>query len=352
MKLLKTDKTRAKVLVENLDDLWYLNSIIDSGDVVEGMTLRKIKIGDSGERNQKIIKKPVYLKLNVEKIEFHPYSNILRVSGKVVEGTDDVPAGSYHTFSVEEQSTITIEKNEWLRFQKTKLDEATKEKKPDILVVVLDRDEAHFALLKKYGYEFLTSLQGNVQKKVETTQQTTNFYEECITVLKEYIERYGINRVIVASPAFWKEDFLKNVKDNELREKIVLATSSSADRSAINEVLKRDEVKSVLAEARISEEMKLVETLMSEISKNNLAAYGMDEVETAVNSGAVNTLLVTDSLIRRLREEENFKRLDSIMRTADKVKVDVHIISSEHEGGKRLDGLGGIGAILRYKMNY
>jgi protein pelota len=352
MKVLKSEKLQVKVLVENLDDLWYLNSIIDAGDVVEGKTLRKIKLGESDDRNQKIVKKPIYLKILVERIEFHPYSNILRVSGKVSEGTDDIPAGSYHTFNVEEQSLITINKKEWLRFQKAKLEEAAKERKPDILILVLDREEAHFALLKKYGYVFLTSLQGNVQKKTDTPQQTSNFYGDCLDTLTEYVDRYSIKRVIVASPAFWKEEFLKNVKDASLKKSIVLATSSSSDRSAINEVLKRDEVKAVLAEARISEELKLVESLLSEISKENLAAYGINEVESAVKAGAVKTLLITDAIIRKLREDDDFGRLDGIMRAADRAQAAIHIVSSEHDGGKKLDGLGGVGALLRYKLNY
>ena len=36
----------------------------------------------------------------------------------------------------------------------------------------------------------------------------------------------------------------------------------------------------------------------------------------------------------------------------DKAKGEIEIISSEHEGGKKLDGLGGIAAILRFKLNY
>jgi protein pelota len=40
------------------------------------------------------------------------------------------------------------------------------------------------------------------------------------------------------------------------------------------------------------------------------------------------------------------------MKTAEQTKAEIYIISSEHEGGKKLDGLGGMGAILRYKLNY
>jgi protein pelota len=38
------------------------------------------------------------------------------------------------------------------------------------------------------------------------------------------------------------------------------------------------------------------------------------------------------------------------MRTVESNSGKIHIISREHEGGKKLDGIGGIGAILRYKV--
>ena len=40
------------------------------------------------------------------------------------------------------------------------------------------------------------------------------------------------------------------------------------------------------------------------------------------------------------------------MKTVDSTKGDIIIISSDHEAGKKLDGLGGIAAILRFKLNY
>ena len=40
------------------------------------------------------------------------------------------------------------------------------------------------------------------------------------------------------------------------------------------------------------------------------------------------------------------------MRMVDKTKGDVFIISEEHDTGKKFQGLGGIGGILRYRLNY
>lgn len=352
MKILHFQKNQAKVLVENMDDLWYLSNIIDVGDSVEGKTFRKIKIGGEDDRSQKIVKKPVFLSIIVEKVEFHKYSDILRVSGKVAEGKDDIPKGSYHTFNVEQETAITITKQEWANYQRQRLEESVKERQPDTLVCVFDREEAYIAIMKKYGFEIIAELKGDVAKKADVQQTPKNFYEEIIKNLKEYETRYKVKNIILASPSFWKEELLKNLKDNELKKKLVMATCSSCDKGAINEVLRRPEVQSVLQQDRASHEIQEVETLLSEISKEGAAAYGAEETDTAANAGAVKVLLITDGLIQKSRQEENFSRFNDIMKTADRSGAEIRIISSDHDGGRKLDGLGGIAAILRYKMNF
>jgi protein pelota len=364
MKILGFQKNEAKLLVENLDDLWYLSNIVDAGDEIEGRTFRKIKLGEENERAQKIIKKPVFLQIEVEKTEFHKYSNTLRISGKVSEGKEEIPKGSYHTFNIEEGSTIKLIKKEWLKYQKQKLEEASKEKKPDVIICVFDREEAYIALLKKYGFEILAELKGEVAKKVDFKQTSKNFYEEIIKALQEYAIRYNVRKIVLASPAFWKEELMKNIKDKELKEKLVQATCSSCDKNAINEVIKRPEVQTVLQQDRTATEIKSVEELLSEIAKNGKAAYGVEETEKAANAGAIQALLVTDGLIQKLRQEsddktsskdnskgiDTFERINKIMKSADRADAKIYIISSEHDGGRKLDGLGGIGAILRYKL--
>jgi protein pelota len=117
-------------------------------------------------------------------------------------------------------------------------------------------------------------------------------------------------------------------------------------------VLKRDEVKKALATDRTTKEINLVEDLMREISTSGKAAYGIKEVEAAVDNGAVEMLLVSDTLIQKLRSENKFAPLEHLMKSADSINADIHLISGQHEGGKKLNGLGGVGALLRYKLNY
>ena len=353
MKLLHSDlkKGEVKVLTQSLDDLWYLSSIIEPKDIVQGKTLRKIKIG-SEESSKEATKRAIFMKLEVEKVEFSKTTNILRVSGVIREAPEDVPLGSYHTFNIGDNTAITIIKNQWLKYQVDKLKEACLEKKSSLLICVHDREDAYFALLKKYGYEILAHIEGDVRKKREESTKKENFYATIISKLNEYVERYKAKQIILASPAFWKEDLMKEIKDDKLKEKIIVATCSSATKNGIEEVIKRPEVREALKLERAAKEINKVEELLAEIAKNNLAVYGLKDTENASLMGAAKELLVTDSFIKKSRDENFYGIVDNIMKTVDKIKGSIIIISSEHDGGKKLDGLGGIAAILRFKLNY
>ncbi len=346
MRILASDfrKGFAKVRIDNLDDLWYLSNIIEEGDFVKGQTIRKIKIGEDSSR---IAKKVVFLKIKVEKVELA--DSVLRVLGIITEGPEDVPIGSHHSFALEEGSIISIEKN-WLGYQIEKLKEAAREKISKILLVVFDREEVYFAKMKKEGYELMASLKGDVAKKIDEKSEGKNFYIEIINAIEGYDKKLSLDHIILASPSFWKEELLKNLKNDDLRKKLVLATCSSCDEKAFNEVIKRKEVETVLKEDRSVKEIKLVEELLAEISKQGLFAYGIKDVEEKASFGAAKTLLVCESYIKKARDIGKFGEIDKIMKMVEGSKGEVVIISSKHDAGKKLEGIGGIGAILRYKI--
>lgn len=337
-----------KVKTENLDDLWYLSHIIDINDLVRGQSLRKIKIGKGDERKVKVVKKKVFIEVKTEKIALK--DDILRVSGIITQAPEDIPKGSHHTLNIEDDSFLTIVKEKWLKFQLDKLKQASV-KQPDILICILDREDALFALSRKGSYEIISSIKGDVEKKGENVEIKGDFYSEIIKVLEEYSKRYKVKDIIVASPAFWKENLMNKVKDGELKQKITMATCSSVDKNAINEILKRPEIREVLRQDRVALEITVVDELLKEIAKQDLAAYGIKEVGNAANLGAVKMLLVSDKFVQKMRDDEKYEQLDSVMKIVDQTKGEIHIVSSEHDGGKKLDGLGGVGAILRYRIN-
>jgi len=349
MELIHSDfkKGIVKIRITDPEDLWYLSHLIDEGDVLTGTATRKIKIG-SGE-NDTVAKKTFTITIAVETIDLAEKGDVLRVNGKTQEELELVPKGSYQALSLEVGEEFILEKSSWLSYQKQKLQEAT-QKKYHYLLCLADREEALFALTKKSGYEILLKVKGDVPKKGNLTESKKDFFQEIGQSLQDYALRYHPEQVILASPAFYKEEILKKVSSLEVKKKITLAICSDVSETSLDEVMKRPELKNVLQLSRARQEKLLIDELLAEISKNNLACYGWKETQKAVNSGALNRLLITEHFIQKKRKESTYSELDSLMKQVDALKGEIFIISSEHEGGRRLDGLGGIAGLLRFKI--
>ena len=210
MNLINVDRKKgyAKLKIDNLDDLWYLSHIIEKGDLASSVTTRKIKLGEgSDDRKIKIIKKKIKLQIYVEKIQFSEAVDALRISGTIAQGHEDIAAGDYHTLSLEPGLVIELIKpNSFLEFQIKKLKDASLNKGSKVIICSLDREKAYFTILKKYGYEILSTLNSDLPKKRFDEKSSSQFYSEISKRLKEYIERYNLSKIIIGCPSFWKQD--------------------------------------------------------------------------------------------------------------------------------------------------
>jgi len=348
MKIIKKNlkKQELTLKIENLDDIWVLNQVIEPNDIVKGKTERKIKIGDSSDRNIKVVRKSIFLSIKVEKTDISENSEILRVLGTIIEGPEEVARNEHHSFNLEVNSVFTIIKNKWLNYQLQKIEEASKGPPINILMVVFDREEAYFAKLKRHGYSVLGKIAGDVQKKEEKHISKDNFYKEISKKIVEYDKSREINNIILASPGFWKENLMKVIPE-DLKKKIVLATVSQATERALAELMKRDELQKVLEQNRAAQESKLVDKLLQGVSKDS-ACYGFEETKEKVFFGAVSDLLVSHSFLQKCRGKNKYEELEKIMLSCEQMDGKVHIISSD-EAQKSLDSLSGIAGILRWK---
>ncbi|MBI2580382.1 mRNA surveillance protein pelota [Candidatus Woesearchaeota archaeon] len=343
MKILKKELKYGKIVVQaqSLDDLWLLHQTVMKGDVVVGRTTRKVRLGSA----EQAVKKQYVLSLAVEAAEFKEQA--LRVSGKTIEPKEDVPKGAYHTIAIETGDVLTVIKERWPKYQLDRLSQATQQPLK-LLIVVFDRESCLMARLKGGGYEIITELKGKVRKKDYGTATATNFYREITAVIKDYDERSKPDKIVLASPAFWKEELLNELRTDSkadlLKQKFVLATCSSVSENAVDEVLKRPEMETVLATATAANEMKLVDEVMVEIAKDGKVAYGAKEVGQAIDAAAVEKLLITDVRVYNNNDSE------LLMKTVEDKGGKAFIINSENAAGQKLDALGGMAAILRYKI--
>jgi protein pelota len=90
---------------------------------------------------------------------------------------------------------------------------------------------------------------------------------------------------------------------------------------------------------------------LKRLGKNEASvAYGFEEVKRAAGLGAVEKVLLTDKM---LRESDDEKRLliEEVMETAEQKGGTITVVSTEHEAGAQLSGLGGIAALLRFPLH-
>jgi len=72
-------------------------------------------------------------------------------------------------------------------------------------------------------------------------------------------------------------------------------------------------------------------------------------VEYAVNLGAIEKLILADTLLRVSEDEQRLK-IEKIMLEVEHRNGAVTVVSTEHEAGAKLLALGGIAALLRFPL--
>ena len=337
---LRGDVGEITLLPESLDDLWHLQHLIERGDLVFALTHRKVPAIADKARPEKLERRSVRLGVKVEDIEFHMYSNWLRLHGVIKSGID---VGAYHTLNIEVGTDLSVVKYHWRPDQFQRIEEAVAEsQRPRVVLALVEEGEATIGVLRQFGVQMAAELRAGSGKGSGEDHRSI-FFRDVAAAINQAA---GDNaQVILAGPGFAKED-LKKLIDSaypELASRIAMDDTSSIGRSGFQEVLRRGAVKSVLESSRIAQEAKLIEDLFREIATDGKAAYGIKEVETAVNYGSVEYLLVLDELARR-------KSMDGLMRDVATGRGKVVIFSSEFEPGDRLRSLGGVAALLRFKI--
>ncbi len=137
-----------------------------------------------------------------------------------------------------------------------------------------------------------------------------------------------------------------------MTDRITTVDTSSVGDRGVHEVLKRGAVEDVQKETRIAEESEYIDELMDRIADGTKAAYGPDAVAQAADFGAIEQLLVVDSDLREQRAGEGDWEIDvdHVIETTEQKGGDVTVFSSEFDPGQQLKNLGGIAALLRYRL--
>ena len=149
-------------------------------------------------------------------------------------------------------------------------------------------------------------------------------------VLKEFEKTFGT-----------KYDFIEYLA-TELREKILAVKDLSyTEEFGLQELVERS--KDVLANEEVMGEKKIMNQFLTLLAKTpGKAGYGEKEVYTKLELGAVDILLLSESL--------NDETIDKFELKAKELGSEVRIISVETREGVQLRDLGKVAAIYRYDV--
>ncbi len=354
----KLDEGFVKFTPVSFDDLYTLYCVISPGSLLSGVTSRRVQKdkeeGDRADSGERVL---ITVTVNVEKLDFHGFDDSLRVSGPITEGPEHIISiGSYHTIDVKLNTNYTLYRSKWTRSDLDKLIEAhEKAIKSTILLVAIQDDRATVAVLTRSATKILIELEPNIPRKSSSLSQNRKaqleFFNELTSFISEALNKYNSETIVVGGPGFTKDQFNDYLKDK--RSSFLPNTSfipaSSGGRTGISEIIKKGIPEQIAQQQQATLEARYVEEFLLRISKEEgMVSYGWDEVEYAINSGAVERLLISDGYLRQ--SPEGRQKVDELIEKAKNMGGSVSIISSFHDAGEQFEKMGGVGALLRFSL--
>lgn len=355
MKILEMNlkKGFAKVVPETLDDLWHLYNIIYKGDEVYAYTSREIKQDEKYARAKRGERVSVFIGVKVEKVAWDKLLGRLRVHGVICHAPEIVPTGAHHTLNITLNSPLTIVKEEWGRHHLKRLEVAKKASEKPIIIAAIDDEGYAIATTTHYGVEVKVEEKARLPGKLEGEKRSTaikEFFQKALGSLRQ-IWGESHNPLAIIGVGFIKDDFAEFLEKEapEIAKSVVDVKSvNNSGVAGIYEAIRSGVLTRTMKHLRVMEETEVVEEILKRLGKGERnVAYGLEEVHKAASFGAVETLILADTL---LREAENKERLslEQLMKDVEQKGGKIVVVSTEHEAGAKLSALGGIAALLRF----
>jgi len=293
-------------------------------------------------------REPMWVALRVEDVEFAKFANRLRVSGEIVGCSREDRFDFHHTLNVEPNTEIEVEKW-WKPDQEERLQDAVEAtENPDVAIATVEEGEAHLHTVAQYGTEERATITATTGKGDYARPRDELFAE-----LTDVLRRQDVDAYILAGPGFTKQDALDYIQDEapgsrrkHERRRHERCRRPRRPRSAQARRRRggpgRDSHRGGGRPHRRTDEAH---------RRGAKVAYGPDSVAEAADFGAVEELLVLDEHLRRERSAAEWSvDVDEIIETTEQKGGEVVVFSGEFDPGQQLANLGGIAALLRYRI--
>jgi peptide chain release factor subunit 1 len=267
-------------------------------------------------------------------------------------------------------------------------------------LIVCDKSEAAIGYLQGSSVKTAYTLDSNVPGKTraggQSAQRFARLRKEMLKSFLQEIAEKAQNAflekareekllgIVVGGPGFVKDKLIDDdYLHQELQDKIITRESlGHSGEGALEELVQKAEESLQDSEA-VREKQKVNRFLENLKEENGKSEYGIEQVENALKMGAVDTILISEDVelyraeyecpneheeeiwedkpeiedsidCEECGEEMDLEEIshvvDALGEKAEEMSSDLEIISSEHEEGQRLLNMGGVAAILRYRI--
>lgn len=266
-------------------------------------------------------------------------------------------------------------------------------------LIAVDKNEAAIGYLQGSSIKTSQTLSSEVPGKTKAGGQSAqrfarirkemlkNFLGEVAEEAKKaFLDKARDDKllgVLVGGPGWVKDKLIEEHLHQELEEKVVANKSLNySGEEALEELVNKSE--EAIQDAEVVKEKNLMQEFFENLKEENgKSEYGAEQVEKALAMGAVETVLIsedTDLYVASYEcgnghEREVFEEkpeIEESMRCgecdqemelesladiveefgekAEEMGSELEIISTDHEAGQRLMNMGGVAAILRYRI--
>ena len=341
MRILEFDEKRQliRIHVETEDDLWVLHLILEKGDTVIAKSTRDVGLGKESRRIAMIIT------LKIDHTEFQEFTNRLRIHGIIEDAPERYGIkGAHHTINLDSGDEIVIIKQHWSKYAIDRLYKQAN-RRGNILLALVDFDEYLIAIPYQQGIKILS--EKSLRSITEDEGIIEQNAEEVAKEIDTYAQQYSPYAILIAGPGFFKEIVSKKIST---KIRVYIDSVSSASRSGLNEILRRDIIDKIISDYEISKGVRYMERAMELLAKqHNLVTYGVEQVKIASQLGSVETVLVAEDLL--IGNEEERLKIEQILEEIENKKGEVIIVPKESPIYYQLKSLTGILAILRFAIN-
>ena len=118
----------------------------------------------------------------------------------------------------------------------------------------------------------------------------------------------------------------------------------------INELTSRQTLQKLAGEYQVLEESSIISEFEKRLGQSfEKVCYGLEQSLQSAEQGALEILLLIDTLLRSKKESEK-EKMTQLMESLEKTMVKFFIVDSKTENGKIITNFGGLIGLLRYSV--